>query len=78
MLQEPIHLGQRIAEFVIEARIGGEWESIARGTTIGYKRLLRIPMVAADRVRIVIQRANNVPALSNFGLFRASVSESSD
>ena len=78
MLQEPIRLGQRIAEFIIAARIGGEWESIARGTTIGYKRLLRVPVVSADRVRIVIQRANNVPALSNFGLFKASVSESPD
>ncbi|UCG88682.1 MAG: alpha-L-fucosidase [Gemmatimonadota bacterium] len=77
MLQEPIRLGQRIAAFAIEARIGGEWTPIAHGTTIGYKRLLRTPLVSADRVRIIIEQANNVPALSSFGLFRASAREPS-
>ena len=78
MLQEPIRLGQRIAAFAIEARTGGEWTLIARGTTIGYKRLLQIPAVTADRVRILIEQANNVPALSNFGLFKASIRESAE
>ncbi len=75
MLQEPIRFGQRISAFAIEARIEGEWAAIARGTTIGYKRLLRIPGVTADRVRIRIQRANNTPALSHFGLFKAAARE---
>ncbi|MEE8386840.1 MAG: discoidin domain-containing protein, partial [Dehalococcoidia bacterium] len=76
MLQEPIRFGQRISLFSLEARIGGEWTPIAEGTTIGYKRLFRIPGVSADGVRILIERANNVPAISNFGLFRASAGES--
>jgi alpha-L-fucosidase len=75
MLQEPIRLGQRIAEFAIEARVQDEWVRLAEATTIGYKRLLRIDGLEADRVRIMIRRANNVPALSNFGLFRASSAE---
>ncbi|UCD25880.1 MAG: alpha-L-fucosidase [Gemmatimonadota bacterium] len=75
MLQEPIRFGQRIAAFSIEARVDNEWMQVAQATTIGYKRLLRIDGVEADRVRIVIERANNVPALSNFGLFRASHAE---
>ncbi|MEJ2238865.1 MAG: alpha-L-fucosidase, partial [Gemmatimonadales bacterium] len=75
MLQEPIRFGQRISEFAIDARVDEEWVEIARGTTIGYKRLLRIPGVDADRVRIRIGRANSIPALSNFGLFRASAGE---
>jgi alpha-L-fucosidase len=78
MLQEPIRLGQRIAAFAIDVRQGGEWTTAARGTTVGYKRLMRIPLVSADRVRIVIEQANNVPALSNFGLFKASDLESSN
>ncbi|MCK4772432.1 MAG: alpha-L-fucosidase [Candidatus Latescibacteria bacterium] len=72
MLQEPIRFGQRISEFEIQARVNGEWISIVHGTTIGYKRLLRIPEIEADRIRILILESNNVPALSNFGLFRAS------
>ena len=76
MLQEPIRFGQRISAFAIEARVEEEWATIAKGTTIGYKRLLRIPGIEAERVRIVIEQANSVPALSNFGLFKASSTES--
>ncbi len=75
MLQEPIRFGQRIAEFAIQARRAGAWTQIASGTTVGYKRLLRISGVSADRVRILIEQANNVPALSRIGLFAASAAE---
>jgi alpha-L-fucosidase len=76
MLQEPIRFGQRISGFEVQARFAGEWMTVATGTTIGYKRLLRIPVTRADRVRILIRQANNVPALSNVGLYRASAGES--
>ena len=72
MLQEPIRLGQRISEFSIEAYQDRTWSQIAQGTTIGYKRLLRIKPVKSDRIKIIIQNANNTPVLSNFGLFKAS------
>lgn len=71
-LQEPIRFGQRISRFSIETGIGDRWEKIAEGTTIGYKRLLRIQPVKSSRVRIVILEANNSPALSHFGLYKAS------
>jgi len=53
LLQEPIRYGQRISRFSIQARAAGEWETVATGTTIGYKRLLRVQEVEADRVRIL-------------------------
>jgi alpha-L-fucosidase len=75
VLQEPIRLGQRVSSFAVDARVDGEWTPIARGTTIGYKRILRVDGVTADRVRIVIEDANNTPALSTVGLFEASDEE---
>ncbi|MEK6254638.1 MAG: discoidin domain-containing protein, partial [Gemmatimonadales bacterium] len=75
MLQEPIRLGQRIAAFTIEARVEGDWKRVAVGTTVGHKRLLRIPGVEADRVRITIEDALALPALSRVGLFEASPGE---
>lgn len=75
MLQEPIRFGQRIEEFEIQAFIKGEYKTLASGTTIGYKRLLRIPQVSASRIKIIIKKANNCPALSNIGLYRASSRE---
>jgi alpha-L-fucosidase len=71
MLQENIAVGQRVEAFRLEAWIGRTWREIAKGTTIGYKRILRFPGVTAAKVRIVIERSRTSPTLSSFGLFKA-------
>ena len=76
LLQEPIRFGQRISRFSVEAKLNGEWKQVANGTTIGYKRLLRIPTVQTNHVRVLIKEANNTPAISAFGLYKASPKES--
>lgn len=78
LLQEPIRFGQRISKFAIEAMLDGEWKKIAAATTIGHKRILRISPTQASKTRVVIEEANNVPALSGFELYRASSREISE
>ena len=68
-LAEHIAVGQRVAEFVIEAQGSDGWEEFARGTTIGYKRLLRFEPVTARRVRLRILDSRLCPTLSNFALY---------
>jgi alpha-L-fucosidase len=75
LIQEPIRFGQRISEFEIKGIINGEWTVLANGTTIGYKRIFRIPPVEAEKVAILITASNNTPAISNFGLYLASPKE---
>jgi alpha-L-fucosidase len=77
VLQEPIRLGQRVSAFSVEVRVEGYWMPVARGTTIGHKRILRVPGVEADRVRVTIEDAVARPAVSRIGLFEASVDERS-
>ncbi len=72
MLQEPIRFGQRVSAFHIDAEVDGQWITITRGTTIGYKRLLRFDTIKSGKVRIVIDDALGPPALSNAGLFYAT------
>jgi alpha-L-fucosidase len=74
-LQEPIRFGQRIAKFTVECSIDSQWKKIAAGTTIGYKRILRIEPVQSRKVRLQILESNNVPAIANFGLYKASKRE---
>ena len=69
LLQEYIPLGQRISSFTVEAEDGGTWKEIARGTTVGYKRILRIPETSAGKVRITVTGAKAVPVLSEAGLY---------
>lgn len=75
LLQEPIEYGQRISEFEIEIMENNRWIPIFQGTTIGYKRLIRIDPVKASKIRLRILKANNTIALSKFALFRSSESE---
>ncbi len=76
LIQEPIRFGQRISEFEIKGRVNDEWIELAKGTTIGYKRILRIPPARTDKIQLIIKESNNAPAISNFGLYKASPKES--
>lgn len=72
LLQEPVRYGQRIASFDIQVLRKKGWQTIAAGTSIGHKRLLKITPVSGKRIRINIRDANNTPAISNFGLYKAA------
>jgi alpha-L-fucosidase len=78
MLQEDITRGQRVEKFVIEARSDNQWDTIATGTTIGYKRLLRFPPVKADEIRLSITSSRAMPHISTFALFLSPENESED
>lgn len=69
MLQEYIPVGQRVSAFVVEVEKDGAWQEITRGTTIGYKRLLRVPDTSARYVRVRITESRLCPTLSNFALY---------
>ncbi|MCF8365747.1 MAG: alpha-L-fucosidase [Bacteroidales bacterium] len=75
LIQEPVKFGQRVCKFIVQ--IEGEFgpETIFEGTTIGYKRLIRIRPVRTNRVSLIVLEANNTVAISNISLFKASEKE---
>ncbi len=77
-LAEPIAYGQRVAAYRVEAMTASGWTEIARGTTVGYKKLDRPGTVTARRVRVVIERGRGNPALSRFGLYFSPLVPSGD
>jgi alpha-L-fucosidase len=73
-LREPIALGQRIDAFAVdvwERALDGasHWREVARGTSVGPRRLLRVGAVEADRVRVRILAAAACPCLRDVSLF---------
>jgi alpha-L-fucosidase len=63
-LKEDITRGQAVARYdvtgsdgVREFSLGGPWQSLSRGTTIGYRKLDRFPPVQVRRVRVIVQEA---------------------
>lgn len=58
VLAEDISHGQRVEEFEVEARnAAGEWMPVAKGTTIGMKRILVFPDTEADALRVNVLSA---------------------
>ncbi len=70
MIQESIGLGQRVMDFVVEAKTPDGWQTLAEGTTIGHKRLLRFPPVTASKVRLKITGSRACPVIHTVGLFK--------
>ncbi len=71
MAREYIRLGQRVKSFTVEAMTDGEWQEIAKATTIGYKRILRFPTVEATKLRFHITGAKACPVISEIGVYLA-------
>lgn len=73
-LQEYIPLGQRVSAFSIDA-LGedGNWNTIARETTIGYKRIVHVPTTTTTAVRVNIEESEACPVLNGFALFMDNI-----
>ena len=56
-LEENVELGQAVARFTLSGADAGEWRVLARGSTIGYARLLRFEPARVRRVRLVVEDA---------------------
>lgn len=71
-IQEPIGMGQRVMKYRIYAQIGGFNKAVlvARGNTIGYKRLHRLDAhFKATSVKLLVEKCRGgIPLISSFGL----------
>jgi alpha-L-fucosidase len=77
VLGEPIALGQRVRRFRVSVPAGPagpdgrrDWRTLAEGTTIGHRRIVRVPPTNAPCVRIEILDARACPLISSIGLHR--------
>jgi alpha-L-fucosidase len=69
-LAEDIRLGQRIEAVSIERWNSGTWEEIAKATSVGPRRLIRLDQpVTASRVRARVTASAEDPLITQFALF---------
>lgn len=69
LLQENIRNGQRIEAFALDYWNGSDWQKAVDGTTVGYKRLLRLPAIKTNKVRLRILSSRLNPCLAELGLY---------
>ena len=73
LIQEYIPLGQRVESFEVLVPSAEGWETVARETTIGYKRIVLLPEVTASELIIRITGALACPAISNIELYHDKI-----
>ena len=60
-LKEPIERGQVVARYLVQGLTGGGWQPLARGTTIGYRKLDRFAPVEVTALRVTVEDALDTP-----------------
>ena len=71
LIQEYVNLGQRVSAFTVEKEVEGKWLPLAKGTTIGYTRILRVPYTRAQKIRINFLEAKGEPLIAEVGVYAA-------
>src|SRR5262249_13825739 len=71
LAQENIALGQRVKKFSLEIWNGAGWETVARQTTIGYKRILRFPTVRTGKLKFNIESARACPTITTVEIYNS-------
>jgi alpha-L-fucosidase len=70
VLQEYLNEGQRVAAFTLEIPEKGGWKEIARGTTMGHKRILQFPKVRAKKIRLSVTDSRATPLIKKVQVFK--------
>ncbi len=71
VVMEPVATqGQRVESHALDAWVDGNWQEIAKATTIGYKRILRFPDVTTDRLRLRITGQRLTASIAQLSVHR--------
>lgn len=66
IIQEQIAQGERIRKYTIQAQLNGKWVDIAKGESVGHKRIEQFPTIQTSELRLVIKESIAPPIISNF------------
>jgi alpha-L-fucosidase len=60
-----------VKKFSLQFWNGENWETVARQTTIGHKRILRFPAVKTGRLKFTVESARACPVITNIEVYNA-------
>ena len=68
-IQEDITKGERIRAYRVEARVDGKWTAVAKGSSVGHKRIEAFPETNAREFRLVVEQSTAEPQIRDFSIF---------
>jgi len=69
IIQEDIVFGERVHKYILEGKINGNWVELAKGTSIGYKRIERFDATEVSSVRIRFSESCYPPIIKNLAAY---------
>jgi len=69
VVDETPEWGLRIQQWVLEARDGGEWREVARGTTLGPARRIDLPVTSARELHLRMPKATVTPTINEMEVY---------
>ncbi len=72
VIQEDIKYGEKVRSYTIEVSKNNRWETICTGSSIGHKRIERVDIRRADKLRLKIESCSGKPLIKNFSAWELS------
>ena len=72
---EDLRGGERVREYIIEAKEGPRWRPVASGSAIGHKRIERITPVVASGVRLRCRQSVAEPRIRSLAVYDAHAAD---
>jgi len=69
IVMEDIREGERVREYVVEGLADGGWTELARGESIGHKRIQRFPPIAVRAVRLRTIKSVDGPIIRKLAVY---------
>ena len=69
VIQEDIVFGESIRQFIIEGKVDGKWKEIAKGSSVGHKRILQFDEVEVESVRLIIKKFERRARVKSFSAY---------
>lgn len=70
IISEDIVEGERIRSYRVDARVGGKWQTVCSGTSVGHKRIAYFDTpVEASSFRLVVDNSRDIPRIADFSVY---------
>ena len=69
-IQEEIAQGERILGYEVKGLVNGQWETLAKGSCVGHKRLEEFAPRAVTALRLEVTEAKAEPHVRAFSAYR--------
>lgn len=69
VLMEQIELSQRIERFELQVKEDNGYQTVYEGTTVGYKKIVRLEEVETDILKIIISDSRICPTIKFLGIY---------